>query len=245
MFYARHALRCFLTTAWSQLSAIGVALGVLWAASDAMASPAAAATLPTATAPPTAAESTTMPTPNGKLWAFAWCVRAQGEHDYRAARAKLTATFEPMRRRARYAAALPTLKFQVGRVLDAGENLSPTVYDPERKLYSGSIRWLLSIESSFDLAGLAFTPDELAIIKLRDEQIRQLDQQRSDLEDDIQRLLLSASLSHSDTLDPLERAKQLAAWDSARLRFSFLAAHCQLPQDKVEDRPAILSSHPL
>jgi len=90
-----------------------------------------------------------------------------------AARSDETAsTLDDLSTRARASGAIPELRVRVARVVDEGQSLSPTEYDPERVTASGGTSLWLEGRASFQLDRLVFASDEIAIQRLRAERAR-------------------------------------------------------------------------
>ncbi|HTJ84969.1 MAG TPA: hypothetical protein VL400_24795 [Polyangiaceae bacterium] len=74
--------------------------------------------------------------------------------------------------RARASGAMPELRVRVARVVDEGQSLSPTEYDPDRVTATGGTSLWLEGRASFQLDKLVFASDELAVERLRLERER-------------------------------------------------------------------------
>jgi hypothetical protein len=69
--------------------------------------------------------------------------------------------------RARASGAIPELRLRVARVVDEGQALAPTEYDPDRVTATGGTSLWLEGRATFQLDRLVFASDELAVERLR------------------------------------------------------------------------------
>ncbi len=125
-----------------------------------------------------------------------------------AVRAALTASqaratserLDDLSARARASGAVPELRVRIARVVDEGQALSPTEYDPDRVTATGGTSLWLEGRATFQLDRLVFASDEIAIERLRLE--------RAKLERELVREV-------ADALGAYERARAAACDEAA------------------------------
>jgi hypothetical protein len=71
--------------------------------------------------------------------------------------------------RARQSAALPELRLRVLRTVDAGNSLSPTLYDPYRTTAVDDVKYWLEARATWRLDRLLFAEEEVALERMRHE----------------------------------------------------------------------------
>jgi Outer membrane efflux protein len=86
-------------------------------------------------------------------------------------RKQALAALESVRERARIAGWLPVLTVRAGRNSDRSLRLTPTDTDPDRWQLTGGSDLRLEAQVTWDLDRLAFAPEEIAIERLRAQQL--------------------------------------------------------------------------
>lgn len=83
--------------------------------------------------------------------------------------------------RARVSGLVPELRLRIAHVMDEGQSLMPTEYDPERVTATGGTSLWLEGRATFRLDRLVFADEEVAIERLRNEHAKAV----RDLTDDV------------------------------------------------------------
>jgi hypothetical protein len=78
---------------------------------------------------------------------------------------------DAMASRARTASALPELRLRAARIVDDGQSLSPTAYDPSRIIATGGTSVRLEARATWRLDRLVFADEEVALEHLRQRRI--------------------------------------------------------------------------
>jgi len=122
---------------------------------------------------------------------------ARGAVEAAASRAKLS-NLDLLASRARTAALLPELTLRVTRLVNEGQELSPTEYDPTRITASGGTSLSLEARATWRLDKLVFAGDEVAFERMRETRA----EARAKLTDRILKLLFAWQRATVAQADP-------------------------------------------